>query len=254
MMLRGGVIAMRRFIPIGFVLVVFFTLFQCEAFAGSIKWNKNVNIGIDCFYDIAQSSTGILAAVGEDGVIKTSADGIAWTGRKSGTTEKIKSVIWSNDRFVAVGEGIILTSYDGEEWHGVSSVSLNSIVFADNRYIAVGKFGAVRISDDGYNWKSVDINTSETLNDVFYSDNLIIALGEKGGIYTSNDGKDWEKGGIGSDAALKSVCRDQNRYIAAAENGSLLTSLDGHNWNWVIKSGTAKTDSSSAVIKISRGC
>lgn len=241
--LQGGVGVMRRFIPLGFILVVFFTLFQCEAFAGNIKWNKNIDIGIGCFHGIAQSSAGILAVVGEDGVIKTSTDGITWTGIKSGTTRNIKSVIWANDRFVAVGEGVILTSYDGVEWSGVSSVSLNSVVFANNRFVAVG-MGTVRISDDGVSWKSADINTNEMLNDVYYSGDLIIALGEKGGIYTSDNGEDWEKSSISTDVALKSVCRGQNRYIAAAENGSLLTSLDGLNWSWILN-GTANVGASS---------
>ncbi len=230
---------MRRFIPLGFVVLGLFMLLQCEAFAGNIKWNKNVDIGIDCFYGIAQSSTGIIAVVGEDGVIKTSADGIKWKGIKSGTTEKLKSITWANDRFIAVGEGVILTSYDGEEWLAVSSVSLNSVVFTGNRFIAVGKFGAVIVSDDGANWRSVDVKTNETLNDVFYSGNLIIALGERGGVYTSSDGENWQKGGVNSDIVLKSVSWNTNRYVVTVGNGSVLTSLDGKNWSWVLNE-TAK--------------
>jgi hypothetical protein len=141
-LIKRGINADARFIPLGFVVLGLFMLLQCEAFAGNIKWNKNVDIGIDCFYGIAQSSTGIIAVVGEDGVIKTSADGIKWKGIKSGTTEKLKSITWANDRFIACGEGVILTSYvERNGWRFFCI--FKRVVLPTTDFIAVGKVGAV---------------------------------------------------------------------------------------------------------------
>jgi hypothetical protein len=54
---------------------------------------------------------GLFVAVGEDGAILTSPDGVNWTRRTSGTRNGLESVTYGNGLFVAVGEwGTILTS------------------------------------------------------------------------------------------------------------------------------------------------
>lgn len=54
---------------------------------------------------------GLFVAVGEDGTILTSTDGVNWTERTSGTRAWINNVTYGNGTFVAVGDhGTILTS------------------------------------------------------------------------------------------------------------------------------------------------
>ncbi len=235
---------MRRFISLGFILGILFIAFQCEAFADSIRWDKNLDIGVNSFNGVAQSPAGLLAAVGEDGVIKTSPDGAVWTGRKSGTTECFNGIVWGNDRFIAVGEGVIAVSLDGIEWQVSSSTPLNSVAYMGNRYVAVGKFGTAVVSDDGVNWTSGSAETNETLCDVYFDGNQVIALGENGGVYTSFDGIEWSKGGVGFDVALNSISRDGSRYEIVTDDGEVFTSLDCKNWNWVL-SETAGGNTSS---------
>ena len=56
-------------------------------------------------------------AVGKNGTILTSADGITWTSRASGTTNHLTGFDYGNSIFVAVGySGLILTSTDGITW------------------------------------------------------------------------------------------------------------------------------------------
>jgi hypothetical protein len=51
------------------------------------------------------------AAVGLNGTIVTSPDGITWTARASGTANDLRGIAWSGTQFAAVGDhGIILTS------------------------------------------------------------------------------------------------------------------------------------------------
>lgn len=56
-------------------------------------------------------------AVGDNGLILTSADGTTWQQRTSGTSIIISGVVYANNIFVAVGFGdTILTSLDGISW------------------------------------------------------------------------------------------------------------------------------------------
>jgi photosystem II stability/assembly factor-like uncharacterized protein len=54
---------------------------------------------------------GTFVAVGRNGTILTSRDGVNWTRRTSPTRDWLNSVTYGNGRFVAVGDyGTILTS------------------------------------------------------------------------------------------------------------------------------------------------
>ena len=56
-------------------------------------------------------------AVGMNGTILSSADGITWTSRTSGTTVGFTGFDYGNSIFVAVGfSGLISTSTDGITW------------------------------------------------------------------------------------------------------------------------------------------
>jgi hypothetical protein len=46
---------------------------------------------------------GLFVAVGEDGTILTSPDGVTWTQRTSGTSNWLNGVAYGNGLFVAVG-------------------------------------------------------------------------------------------------------------------------------------------------------
>jgi hypothetical protein len=231
---QGGVL-MRRFISFCFVTVALFAVLQYTAYAGSIKWNKILDIGVNNLNSVTQNETGLLVAVGEDGVIKTSLDGVTWKGEVSGTTECLNDIVWANDMFVAVGEGVILTSSDGAVWRVNSSVPLNSVAWTGSIYVAVGKFGSICTSDDGSNWEINSIDSNETLNDVYFTGSRLIAVGDRGGVYTSIDGLEWSMDNVNSNVVLKSVSWNENRFVILTEKGAILTSSDCENWEWVLK-------------------
>jgi len=55
--------------------------------------------------------------VGDQGIILTSSDGIAWTPQNSGTTAHLNGICFGQNCFVAVGvDGTILMSKDGSAW------------------------------------------------------------------------------------------------------------------------------------------
>jgi hypothetical protein len=60
---------------------------------------------------------GVFVGVGLDGLCMTSEDGLVWTRRYSGEEgEHLNSVLWTGERFVAVGQGATYFSPDGKAW------------------------------------------------------------------------------------------------------------------------------------------
>jgi len=59
---------------------------------------------------------GKFVAVGDDGYTSVSIDGTTWTAPKQIGTNKWLDVIYSNDRFIAVGGTSVTTSVDGITW------------------------------------------------------------------------------------------------------------------------------------------
>lgn len=85
---------------------------------------------------------GVWVAVGEDGRIRRSLNGIDWETRPSPTEKKLNAVIWTGTHFVAVGDiGTLLTSRNGLEWTERASgtqKALTSVTFANGKLLAVG--------------------------------------------------------------------------------------------------------------------
>lgn len=69
-------------------------------------------------------------AVGEEGTIKTSPDGLVWTTRTSGTTETLNGISYNSNAvaFIAVGENntIIVSEDDGVTWTSVSLFNIET--------------------------------------------------------------------------------------------------------------------------------
>jgi len=61
--------------------------------------------GAPALYSIAHVA-GQFVAVGFDGAILTSSDGVSWTSRSSGIIDLLRGIAYGSGRFVAVGEGV----------------------------------------------------------------------------------------------------------------------------------------------------
>ncbi len=96
---------------------------------------------------------GQFVAVGENGTILTSPDGLAWTPRTSGTTEWLTSVAYGYNHYLAVGaDRTVLSSVDGITWTPFTAFNsfvprerLNVVGFDHGRFLAYGEhsFGLV---------------------------------------------------------------------------------------------------------------
>lgn len=109
----------------------------------------------DWFEGVAASAT-VAVAVGDNGAIYRSTNGMAWSPVGSGFTAWLSGVAQGNGVFVAVGEGgFIASSPDGSTWSRRTSgtvVDLLRVTQAENRFLVVGRNGVVLTSPNGTSW------------------------------------------------------------------------------------------------------
>ncbi len=194
----------------------------------------------------AAYGNGTFVLTGYNGTLLTSADGISWTMRTSGTSYILDSVAFGNGTFVAVGgAGTILTSSDGITWTNRTSGTaseLIKVIFQNNQFVAVGAAGAIVTSPDGVTWTA---RTSNTANDIFgvaFGNGIFVASGYNGTILTSSDnGVTWTNSTSGTTNWLTDAAFGNNTFVVTVYNGTVLTSSDGLIWtshstgqaNWI---------------------
>lgn len=173
-------------------------------------------------------------AVGTNGTILTSPDGVNWTSQKSGSTEDFYSVAWSGSQIVAVGTGgTIFTSTDGITWMSQNSHTtqfLHAVGWLGNQFVVLGDLGTLLTSPDGITWTARPVNTSQILYAVTWSGTRYVAVGTGGTILTSTNGRVWTTQTIGSSQDLHSVVWSGSRFVAVGKAGTILTSPDGSTW------------------------
>ena len=190
---------------------------------------------------------GIYVAVGSGGTILTSADGVTWTSRTSGTIEDLYGVTYGNGLFVAVGyyssglpesniepPSAILSSSDGVTWttNSFTSTTLySSVTYGNGKFVAVGQHmgdstAGYMTSSDGITWSEYDMGPSLPLTSVTYGNGVFVAVGYEGYMYTSSDGVTWSRS-YATNIDLHGVTYGNGVFVAVGRGGTVLTSTDG---------------------------
>jgi hypothetical protein len=90
---------------------------------------------------------GTFVAVGDNGGILSSTDGMSWIQRESGTQTQLNGVAYGDNGFIAVGAaGTILTSADGVAWVQRSSGTnhdLDAAAYGNGHWVVVGQYGTI---------------------------------------------------------------------------------------------------------------
>jgi flagellin len=164
--------------------------------------------------------------------VSTSADGVAWMHRDSGTSRELRSVTWNKRTYLAVGDaGTILASADGTEWESrtsESSANLRHVLWTGTRFLVVGR-NVIMSSNDGNSWDALAVSgnlTSVTWNGINY-----VAVGEAGVILASTDGENWLPQPSGVSENFNAITWDGRQFIAVGNHGKIVTSSDGLEWN-----------------------
>lgn len=191
----------------------------------------------------------LFVAVGDAGRILSSPDGITWTSRTSGTTQRLNGVAWDGARFLAVGDGAtILSSTNGSSWSslhtGDDGVWLQDVSYSGTRYVAAGNLYP---ADSAYVLTSTDGNTwienatlppgTGTLYGVAWSGQTFVApaySSSQAPVLVSQDGLSWIEVIVSTDSTTTlSVLWDGNRFVVGGVVGRLFLSSDGINWEQI---------------------
>lgn len=223
-----------------------------------------VTSGVSSDLNAIAASPNQVVAVGENGSILTSPDGVAWTVRsvaESTLNLKFSAVVWDGVQFVAVGSdapgggewlGVIYTSDAGVVWtrrylSTTADSGFNTVAFGRGLLIAAGNSGTVLSSADGVVWEPVsvpEVNALQTVTGVAYGGGVFVltsldTLKTAGGwsnpgggrISTSVNGKSWVTRTSGSSVenlpALRSIAYVNDRFVGSSWYSGLRVSTDG---------------------------
>lgn len=161
---------------------------------------------------------GYFTAVGDQGTIVVTVDGITWVTESSGTTQGLNSVAWGGFGTVAVGNvGAFISSFDSVAWTAANSTVTNSLFST-----CIGQRVTVMVGDTGVILRSTDdvvaipdvTQIVTALYGVTYSEylNLFVAVGQSGMIMTS------------------SIENPTQIYTAISDNGYISASYDSNVW------------------------
>ncbi|MDX1953342.1 MAG: immunoglobulin domain-containing protein [Verrucomicrobiota bacterium] len=194
-------------------------------------------------FDAVAYGEGRFVAVGFDGKVGYSTDGLNWTLTTQGpvpATKNFRAVTYSNGRFIAVGTGsFIMISEDGIAWTDKSlssNVEFLAVAHNGSTVVATGKGGNGVISlNNGDSWNAILTFTGDTPG-LAYGNGRFVAAGKDGYVAYSTNGQDW----ISKRLPLPSPVESRptfNRTVFASgtfysvvSNGELFTTTNGVDW------------------------
>ena len=108
-------------------------------------------------------------AVGKNGSLLTSTDGITWDNKTSGISTDLKEISYGNGVYVAVGnDGTIISSTDTETWTSRDGASGNlwAIDFGNGTFLTGGN--DIYRSYDGITWDNISSNSAQAIKYIDY--------------------------------------------------------------------------------------
>lgn len=143
-------------------------------------------------------------------------------------------VIYANNRYVAVGsKGAVITSDDGFTWHLSNPVTDNDlwdVTYGEGIFLAVGDNGTILESPDGLNWDQQPAATSKHLTQVEYGNGLFVILGQGEGTTAGLTSDSSMQWQVYTSGILNGTLTYGNGIFLASDHSSLFTSTDGLEW------------------------
>jgi hypothetical protein len=136
----------------------------------------------------------------------------------------------------------------GYSWTKVTDTAfgtygINAISYANNKFVAVGRYDHMAYSSDGVTWTAVadKIFDDYHINVITYGNGKFVAGGEWGKMAYSSDGITWTsidtgtsfdyvQGGLTRKRQIKTIAYGGGKFVAGSEEGKIATSADGITW------------------------
>ena len=186
-------------------------------------------------YNSVVYAQGLYVAVGQDGQIITSLDGISWHNVDSGTKQDLTGITYANGNYIAVGSrGTLMKSPQGTVWQIINLNETSNFTsirqISGTIYITMAT-GNLYTSTDSVSWSQLSTGVTGILYSIAYGAGAYVAVGEKGLMITSTDGVIWSSNTSTAGLDLYSVSFQNNMFIATGQNTRTWYSTDGNNWN-----------------------
>ena len=193
------------------------------------------------------ASPGRAVAVGLQGHVVSSADGVDWRAQNLGANRHFADVLYLAGRFVAVGalyndsgvHSLAATSADGLAWteRATDSRAWKSVAHGNGTFVAVGDH-TIDTSPDGIAWTRRTPHAYVQFHGVAFGNGLFVTMGVfddgMGGRYysvqRSSDGIAWTGSGAPVNATLRGIAFGNGRFVMAGDGGLIFSSTDGLNW------------------------
>jgi len=237
---------LRSAFSVGLLGLLLLFLLAVPYFAnGQMQWTQRVPAhSLQDFSSVCHHD-GLWTAVGDEGLIANSTDGLAWEKVQPITNHDLVRVVHGNGYYVAVGKhGTILTSTDAIIWeHAASGIAtdLTDVAFGNGVFVALASLhpnGTVISSNGSPNSWAVQ-NLPNDPSGVEFPKQLVFAFGkffafprQGGNSFESADGSSWElivDGAPEFSDIYRVKLLDSTFY--ACGNNKLATSVDGRVWS-----------------------
>lgn len=190
-------------------------------------------VGSANWYAIAYGN-GKYVAIGSDGYATTSTNGSAWATPKQVTSNPLYDIIFADGKFVAVGRYTLMYSTDGYDWTTVtssalSSASLSEIAYGNGIFVVCDGFRSYT-STDLATWNTGKTIGTTSLRTLTYGNGRFIATGNVGFCASSEDGQTWTKLSTNLGNIAANRCAYGNGKFVISTGGTIYTSVDGANW------------------------
>ena len=155
--------------------------------------------------------------------------------------DRVASMAFAKGRFVAVGrEGRLRMSTNGIDWEECAQPEgtyIRSVAANDDGFVAVGGSfidhkPVILRSSGGHGWIKSRSPGKAVLLDVTWGDGMFVAVGDRGMIVRSADGRRWRRSESRVTGVLACLAHLGGRYVAGGEDGLIITSVDGRHWSW----------------------
>lgn len=211
------------------------------------RWSNEAKDDDNVLLDVAYGLDRFIA-VGEGartGRIVVTRDGKDWKELPP-VKERVGTIAFGKDRFVAGHGAELLWSTDGETFHAGEKLGIEGTVHARRSAFGDGEGGAmfVMIGDadlsaggkrvgwratttDGETWSSQAVDTPQA-RAIAYGSGHFVVVGPNGLLESSHDGQNWTRRETAPDEDFQNVVWTGQRFLA--QGRKLWTSPDGLHW------------------------
>ncbi|WP_342549006.1 Ig-like domain-containing protein [Paenibacillus sp. FSL P2-0089] len=206
---------------------------------------SNSGVSEDLNSIIHKGAGGEFVAVGDNGIVLTSTDGVSWTPSDGSAGFNWNGVSYGDGTLVLVGDsGMIMIKNDNRpDWEIVFSATnenLNAVAYGNGKFVAVGDNGTVVMSKDGSDWTKVTSKTTNKLNGITFGGGMFVAVGASGTIITSPESSKGAAKVLESKVNLNGITFGNSVFMAAGDSGKVFSTSDlGQTWKPETSNATA---------------